>query len=158
MVSSLPDSDLNISGRFLKTYYASFRNHYSSPAKKPQASGSAITLNIVLIINESPWGSTLSATAARLASGFADKGFTVQAVFFREDGVYNCVRGTSSDPGAGDLSAAWVALNEQQDTRLMVCQSSAVRRLSDSPEPPFREAGLVEVADLVADCDRVITF
>ena len=115
-------------------------------------------MNIILIINDSPWGSTLAATAVRLAKRFADTGHTLQAVFFREDGVYNCVPGTSSDPGTGDLAALWADLNKQHETELLVCQASVVRRLSGLPAAPFRQAGLVEIADRVADCDRVITF
>lgn len=115
-------------------------------------------LNIVVVINESPWGSTLTATALRVARGCADAGHCLIAVFFREDGVYNCIRGTATDEGLEDHAGSWVKLNRDHQSMLMVCKSSAARRLSEPLLPPFREAGLVELVDLIADCDRVITF
>ena len=116
------------------------------------------SLNIVFIINESPWGTTLAATAARVASRVRDTGHTLQAVFFREDGVYNCITGTAVESGSPDLLASWVDLNDRQGTELLVCQASAARRLGHSLAAPFRESGLVEITDLIADCDRVVTF
>ena len=116
------------------------------------------SLNIILIINESPWGNSLSATAARLAGHVSDSGHNLQAVFFREDGVYNCQRGMSETSSTENPAGAWADLGANHDTHLMVCQSSAARRLPQKPESPFREAGLVELMDRVADCDRVITL
>ena len=85
-------------------------------------------------------------------------GHDLIAVFFREEGVYNCVPGTAGETGMRDLAAAWAGLNERHGVDLMVCQSSAVRRLSGPCKNPFREAGLVELMDRVAECDRVVTL
>lgn len=120
--------------------------------------GIRISLKIILIINESPWGSTLASTALRLARGMVGAGHELQAVFFREDGVYNSMRGTARESGVENPADAWSELNVQYGANLMVCQSSALRRLANETAGPFREAGLVELTDLIADCDRVITF
>lgn len=117
-----------------------------------------MSLNIILVINESPWGSTLASTALRLAREIVGAGNHLQAVFFREDGVYNSVTGMKVETGVGNPADSWGDLHARNGTELMVCQSSAVRRLANGVEAPFREASLVELTDLVAGCDRVVTF
>jgi tRNA 2-thiouridine synthesizing protein D len=115
-------------------------------------------LKIIFVINESPWGSTLSSTALRIARSVLQANHELSTVFFREDGVYNGVADTANDSDAADLFDSWAGLNEQFGTSLLLCQSSVARRLSAPPGKPFRVAGLVEFVDLVADCDRVMTF
>lgn len=115
-------------------------------------------LNILLVVNDSPWGSTLALTALRLANAAVAAGHRLEAVFFRGEGVYNVVPGTAMDAGTPDLADSWSRLAEAGDTELMVCQSSARRRLNAPPAPPFREAGLVEFSDRLEGCDRVLTF
>jgi sulfur relay protein TusD/DsrE len=115
-------------------------------------------VKILLVVNDSPWGSTLSMTALRISRQALEAGHGLEAVFFRGDGVYHATAETESDAGTPDTFAAWAAMAERNGTALMVCQSSSRRRLGAPPAAPFREAGLVEFADLVAACDRVLTF
>lgn len=123
-----------------------------------RTSSSRLSVNIILIINESPCGSTLATTARRIARSILDAGHELQAVFFREDGVYNALAGTAGEPAADSPAPAWAELSERHGIDLMVCQSSAVQRLPGQPAAPFRIAGLVELMDRIASCDRVITL
>jgi tRNA 2-thiouridine synthesizing protein D len=115
-------------------------------------------VKIILVVNDSPWGSTLSATAERIARAMVDAGHRLEAVFFREEGVYNAVASMAGHGEAADLAQCWAKLAEQAGTDLMVCQSSSTRRLDSPPAAPFREAGLVEFIDRLAACDRALTF
>lgn len=115
-------------------------------------------MKIVLIVNESPWGSTRAVTACRLARAALEAGHQVPVVFFREEGVYNAISGTEADSGTPDLFSSWSGFAENGGTELMVCQSSCRRRLAGPVASPFREAGLAEFADRLASCDRVLTL
>ncbi|HKJ17467.1 MAG TPA: DsrE family protein [Xanthomonadales bacterium] len=114
-------------------------------------------MKFIFVINESPWGSTLPSSALRIAERVLEANHDL-AVFFREDGVYNVVAGTVSDSGTDDLAGAWLNLGETDRVDLMVCQASLARRLAETPKMPFRPASLVELTDLLSDCDRVVTF
>jgi sulfur relay (sulfurtransferase) complex TusBCD TusD component (DsrE family) len=114
-------------------------------------------VKILVIVNESPWGSSLSLTAFRLVRAMASEGTRVAAVYFMNDGVYNAVRGRGADSGTPPLSDAWLDLSEHAEVPLLLCSSAAHRRLPDRI-PGFREAGLAEVMELTASCDRVLTF
>ena len=115
-------------------------------------------MKILLVVNDSPWGSTLAITALRLARQIVSGSHTLEAVFFRGDGVYNAVTGTVADANTPEMAASWSGIARDGGTELMVCQSSARRRLASPPATPFREAGLVEFVDRLAACDRVLTF
>lgn len=115
-------------------------------------------MKILLVVNDSPWGSTLSTTALRISRQALEAGHSLEGVFFRGDGVYHATGETETDAGTPDIFTSWAAMAEQAGTALLVCQSSSRRRLGAPPAAPFREAGLVEFADLVAACDRVLTF
>ncbi len=120
------------------------------------------SVSILLIVNASPWGSTLANTAWRFARAALDEGQEVAAVFFHGDGVYNAIPGRATDAGTHDLAAAWAALNEEFGVDLMLCSGSSGRRLSradvDSLSPGFREAGLVEMHEMAAAGHRVVGF
>ena len=115
-------------------------------------------MQYILIVNHSPWGSILAGTALRIALAIIEGGHQVQAVFFREDGVYNSLTGTLSDEAATPLAESWAAASRAHGTELLVCDSSWQRRLADPPAHPFRSAGLVTLMENVSRCDRVLTF
>jgi tRNA 2-thiouridine synthesizing protein D len=119
-------------------------------------------VNILLIVNESPWGSTLADTAARFLKAALAGGHRVPAVFFHGDGVYNALPGRATDAGAADLARQWGRLGRDHGVELLLCSTAAARRLphrvAESLEPPFREAGLAELLDRAVLCDRVVSF
>lgn len=116
--------------------------------------GIKFIVKILVIVNESPWGSTLPAAALRLCRAVIDAGHEVGAVFFRGDGVYNALSGRDTDSTTPDLAVAWSRL----ESPLLVCSSAAARRLDRAPGGGFREAGLAEVLERMGECDRVVTF
>jgi tRNA 2-thiouridine synthesizing protein D len=115
-------------------------------------------VKVLVIVNASPWGSSLGVTAWRLVRAMLDGGLEVAAVFFREEGVYQAVRGRADDAGTPNLYESWLELQRDRDTPLLLCSSAAQRRLAGQPAEGFRETGLAEVLELALSCDRVVTF
>ena len=115
-------------------------------------------MKILIIVNESPWGGSLGVTALRLVRALVAGGEHIVAVFFREDGVYHALPGRAVDKGTPSLCDAWHTLAGQSGIPLLLCSSAAQRRLEKAPEGGFREAGLAEVMEFMASCDRLVTF
>ena len=115
-------------------------------------------MKILIIVNESPWGSSLGVTALRLTRAMAARDEQISAVFFREDGVYHALPGRAVDNGTPGLADAWQMLAGQGGFPLLLCSSAAQRRFRQAPEGTFREAGLAEMMELMAGSDRVVTF
>lgn len=119
-------------------------------------------MNILLIVNESPWGSTLANTALRFLRASLAEGLGVTAVFFYRDGVYNGLPGRDSDPGAVDLHREWSELGRAHGIDMLLCSAASARRLPETVagalQDPFREAGIVEMIELAGASDRVVSF
>jgi tRNA 2-thiouridine synthesizing protein D len=115
-------------------------------------------VKILVIVNDSPWGSGLAVTALRLVRAMLARGQAVDAVYFRGEGVYNAVSGRSTDSGTPELAAAWRSLGQQHGLPLLLCSSATVRRLDFAPGDGFREAGLPEVMERMQSCGRVVTL
>jgi sulfur relay (sulfurtransferase) complex TusBCD TusD component (DsrE family) len=113
-------------------------------------------VKVLVIVNESPWGSTLAATALRLVRSLLACDHSIDAVFFRGDGVYNLVAGQGEV--ASDLAGEWGSLAAAAGFPLLLCSSATARRLDPAPGGRFRAAGLAEVLERMASCDRVVTF
>jgi len=115
-------------------------------------------VKLLVIVNESPWGSGLSLAAWRFVAAAVKSGVQVSAVFFREDGIYNALAGEAVDAGTPGLADAWTELAASTGVRLMVCSSSRLRRLDVEAAPPFQPSGLTEMIELMLHSDRVVTF
>lgn len=119
-------------------------------------------MKILFIIKVSPWGSSLAATAFRLARAALDDGDQLLAVYFRADGVYHAFAGDQADAGTPELTSAWTGLAETRETPLLLCSAAVSRRypphLSDAIETPFQQAGLARLLELMAASERVVTF
>lgn len=115
-------------------------------------------MKVLVIVNSSPWGGTLGVTALRLVRAMVHAGQRIVAVYFREEGVYQALAGRVTDAGTPTLRDAWLGLMAEAGVPLLLCSSAAQRRLQTCPEGGFREAGKAEVLELVATCDRVVTF
>jgi len=115
-------------------------------------------VKFLVIVNESPWGSSLALSAWRFVQASLDSGVEVPAVFFRGEGVYNVLSGEANDAGTENLALAWLGLEARAGTRLLVCSSSRMRRLAALPNRAFSESGLAEMFDVMLTCDRVVSF
>jgi len=115
-------------------------------------------VKILIIVNESPWGSTLGVSALRLARAMLAAKAQVAAVFFRGDGVYHAQPPRAVDNGTPDLCREWQALADPAGIPLLLCSSAAGRRLQEAPAGAYREAGLVELMEIMACSDRVVSF
>ncbi len=115
-------------------------------------------MKILVIVTESPWGSSLGVTALRLVRALVREGGKPCAIYFREEGVYHALRGRAGDAGTPVLHDAWEALSRSEDIPLMVCSSAARRRLDEPPRGCFEEAGLARMMGLLQESDRVVTF
>jgi tRNA 2-thiouridine synthesizing protein D len=113
----------------------------------------------LIIVNESPWQTGLATCALRFARVASAAGLHVLAVFFREDGVYNALPATVADASTPEMAAAWQNFAEKNQTRLLLCSASSLRRLPHgSNDPAFEITGLAEMLELMQQSDRVITF
>lgn len=119
-------------------------------------------MKIFVIVNESPWGSSLASTALRFVGSVPGTGNHVSAVFFHGDGVYNALPGRLSDDGLDSPQGRWCKLASEQGFDLLLCSAAAVRRLPASSgaswPAPFIEAGLAQMWDRAGLADRVVTF
>jgi len=115
-------------------------------------------VNVLVVVNASPWGGSLAVTALRIVRGLLADGLAVDSVHFRGDGVYHALPGRAVDAGTPDLRADWLDLSERHGFPLLLCSSASVRRLDSAPPRGFREAGLPELVERLAACERVLTF
>ena len=112
------------------------------------------------MVNASPWGASLGATALRFARAALAEGHTVPAVYFRGDGVYQAQSGRQADPGAESLAEAWADLARAHEAVLLLCASAGARRFPEAQAfaPPWRLAGLAEWVHWLERTDRVVSF
>ena len=115
-------------------------------------------MKILIIVNCSPWRTTLGVTALRMAYAMVAEGICISAVFFREEGVYQTTPSAATDAGTPALWKAWPEFAKFADTELLVCRSSTIRCLDGSPDDAFGEAGLARLRELMADSDKVVTW
>lgn len=115
-------------------------------------------MKILIIVTESPWGSTLGVSALRLARAMLAAKTQIAAVFFRGDGVYHAQPARAVDGGTPNLCLEWQALAGPAGIPLLLCSSAAGRRLQEAPAGAYREAGLVELMEIMAGSDRVVSF
>ena len=115
-------------------------------------------MKLLIIVNESPWQSTLALSACHFAQAALDAGVQITAIFFREEGVYNSLAGELSDVGTPDLATTWAEMASASEMRLLLCSSSRMRRISAVSTDRFEESGLTELMELILLSDRVVSF
>ena len=117
-------------------------------------------MNVVVMVNSSPSGSTLSATALRFVSACAGAGLRVKAVYFRGDGVYNLLEGPMSDDSLPAMQIAWVDFAGRHGAELLACSADVSRRLPEGSVEGtgFTVAGLARWWQLVDESDRMVVF
>lgn len=119
-------------------------------------------MKLFVIVNESPWGSSLASSALRFVSAVVKSGNQVPAVFFHNDGVYNALPGRLSDDGMASPVTQWCQLANEHSIDMLLCSAAAARRFpADFAKilpTPFTEAGLAQMWVRAGLCDRVVSF
>ncbi len=116
-------------------------------------------MKCLVIVNESPWQTGIAVCALRFVQAAEAAGLRVAAVFFREDGVYHALSGTTADAGTPELTSAWQQFANRTGARLLLCSASCQRRLPPADEAAgFRQTGLADMLELMLQCDRLVTF
>ena len=128
-------------------------------------------MKISLLVLGSPLAGAGADSAWRYADAAARKGHELISVFFYQDGVYNgneyCAPAQDEVPRV----ERWAELAQSSNAELILCVASAARRgILDEAEarrfsknagnmhPAFTLAGLGQLVDAAAHCDRLLTF
>lgn len=115
-------------------------------------------MKVLVVVNAGPWSGSLAVTALRLVRALLAGGETIDSVHFRHEGAYHALAVEAGAAGAPDLHAAWRELAGQHGFPLLLCASASARRLDSGAPAGFRHAGLPELFERMAACDRVVTF
>lgn len=124
-----------------------------------------------LAVYSAPHSSQSAASALRFARALLQQGHQLYRVFFYCDGVHNGSAIAAPPQDEADLVGEWQALQRDHQLDLVICIAAAQRRgvLSEREaerlEKPaanlaegFELAGLGQLADAVANSDRMVTF
>jgi len=124
-----------------------------------------------IVVQAAPYSTQSAETAYRFANTLLQKGHELYRVFFYADGVHTGSALASPPQDEPDIPANWQTLATDHNLDLVVCIAAAVRRgVLDSNEANrygkdganlasgFELSGLGQLADAIAESDRVITF
>ncbi|WP_370280788.1 sulfurtransferase complex subunit TusD [Pontibacterium sp.] len=124
-----------------------------------------------IVVQAAPYSCQSAETAYRFAKTLLDKGHDLHRVFFYGDGVHTGSALASPPQDEPNIPANWQALAADHDLDLVVCIAAAVRRgVLDDKEAGrysksgsnladgFELSGLGQLADAIAQSDRVVTF
>jgi sulfur relay protein TusD/DsrE len=113
----------------------------------------------LVIVNESPWQTGIAVCALRFVQAAEAAGLQVVAVFFREDGVFHALSGTTADAGTPELTSAWQQFASRSGARLLLCSASCQRRLPPASEAAgFQQTGLADMLGWMLQSDKLVTF
>ncbi|WP_121172154.1 sulfurtransferase complex subunit TusD [Kushneria sinocarnis] len=128
-------------------------------------------MNYALLVMGAPYSQQAAHSALRFAMALPARGHRVGTVFFYHDGVYNASRLMTPPRDEPHLLERWCELHDQQQTQLLVCVASGLRRgLLDQREAqrhereahtleaPFELTGLGQLIEAGLTHDRLLTF
>ncbi len=124
-----------------------------------------------LLVLGSPNSAQSGDSAWQFARAVLDGGHELYRVFFYHDGIYQGNKLSVTPQGEIDRVQRWADLAAEQNTELVLCIASAVKRgLLDQTEadrheraaasihPAFTLSGLGQLIDASAASDRLLTF
>lgn len=128
-------------------------------------------MKFTLTVLSAPHSSQSAATALRFARALLEQGHELYRVFFYCDGVHNGNQLAAPPQDELNLVKEWQALQRRYNLDLVVCIAAAQRRgvLSQREAerleknaanlaPGFELGGLGQLAEAVANSDRLVTF
>ena len=124
-----------------------------------------------IVVQAAPYSCQSAETALRFARSLLEKGHSLHRVFFYGDGIHVGSSFASPPQDEINIPSEWSTLAAEHQLDLVVCIAAAVRRgVLDANEAGrygkagsnladgFELSGLGQLADAIAQSDRVITF
>ena len=124
-----------------------------------------------LLVLSSPYATQAGDTAWQFAQAAIATGHTIYRVFFYHEGVYHGSELGVVPQDEQDRVLRWADFGSQNDTELVLCISSAIKRglldtteadrhskMAHSVHPAFVLSGLGELIDASNHCDRLMSF
>jgi len=124
-----------------------------------------------IVVTGAPYGSQGASSAYQFCRAALEAGHQISGVFFYQEGVLNASQLVSPPSDEVNLAKLWAALATDFRFPLEVCVSAALRRgIVDQQEAqqlsltqfnlqvPFVLSGLGQLAELSANCDRLVQF
>ena len=114
---------------------------------------------ISILVLEGPYNHEASDSAYHFIHAALAKGHSIRGVFFYDDGVYNATK--LMDPPQDDrhISKRWSELGAT-GIDMVVCIAAAKRRgiTNEVLAPNIRISGLGQLASMIHESDRIVTF
>jgi len=130
-----------------------------------------LAVKFSLLVTGSPASSQSAASAYQFCKAIISKGHQISGVFFYLDGVLTANELLSPASDEINLSKLWADLAEEHHFPLEVCVAASLRRgivnkleaeqlglKHHNLRSPFVLSGLGQLAELSANCDRLIQF
>jgi len=124
-----------------------------------------------IVVSGSAYGSQSASSAYQFCLSACNAGHEITGVFFYQEGVLNANQLISPVSDEVNLPKLWAELANKHQFPLEVCVSAALRRGVVSEEEskqlslaqfnlqaPFVLSGLGQLAELSANCDRLVQF
>jgi tRNA 2-thiouridine synthesizing protein D len=124
-----------------------------------------------VVVTGGPYGTQSASSAYQFCAAAISAGHQIAGVFFYQDGVLNASQLVSPPSDEINLPKLWAALAGEFRFPLEVCVSAALRRgivneqeatqlrlAQFNLQAPFVLSGLGQLAELSANCDRLVQF
>ena len=124
-----------------------------------------------IVVSGSAYGSQSASSAYQFCLAACNAGHEIKGVFFYQEGVLNANQLISPASDEVNLPKLWAELANKHHFPLEVCVSAALRRgiVSEAEskqlsltqfnlQAPFVLSGLGQLAELSANCDRLVQF
>lgn len=128
-------------------------------------------MNYTILVTGAAYGTQNASTAFLFCQSLVKTEHTLHSVFFYCDGVLNANNMTTPAVDEFNLITAWQTLSTKYKVNLYVCNSAALRRgiLPDCEISNlkikkgnlaflFQLSGLMELANSIKICDRIVQF
>ncbi|ABM05127.1 intracellular sulfur oxidation protein of DsrE family protein [Psychromonas ingrahamii 37] len=124
-----------------------------------------------IVVSGAPYGTESGSSAYQFCAAAISAGHQIAGVFFYQEGVLNASQLVSPASDEINLPTLWAALAGEYQFPLEVCVSAALRRgiinqqeavqlglTQFNLQAPFVLSGLGQLAELSANCDRLVQF
>ena len=112
------------------------------------------------MVHSAHYANQSSRSALKLAQAVIERGHSLEAIFFYQDGIYHA--GNHIDIPSDELNTqdGFIELNQQYQVPLLLCVTAAEKRGINENElaDAFTVAGLAEMAAITATVDRLVQF